>query len=169
MGQVALGRLTENSVLVMKNRSYTVTAEIKVPKTGAQGVIVAQGGGANGWSLYAKDGKLKYCYNLLGVKLTFIEGTRKIPSGKHQVRVEFKYDGGDLANGGAVSLYVDGEKDGEGRLGMAIPMMYSGEETCSVGKDEGSPVSPDYGQHGNGFTGTVNWVRFDLEEDDHNH
>jgi arylsulfatase A-like enzyme len=164
-----MGRLTENSVLVMKNKSYTVTAEIKVPKTGAQGVIVAQGGGTNGWSLYAKDGKLKYCYNLLGMKLTFIEGTRTIPAGKHQVCMEFKYDGGGLAKGGAVTLYVDGKKDGEGRLDMTIPMVFSSDETCNVGKDEGSPVSPDYGQHGNGFTGTVNWVRFDLKEDDHNH
>jgi hypothetical protein len=161
-----MGRLTENSVLVMTNKSYTVTVEIKVPETGAQGVIVAQGGGANGWSLYAKDGKLEYCYNLLGVKLTFIEGTRPIPAGNHQVRIDFKYDGGDLANGGAVTLYVDGKKDGEGRLDMTMPMIFSGDETCNVGGDQGSPVSSDSGQRGNRFSGKVNWVRFDLEKDD---
>jgi arylsulfatase A-like enzyme len=164
-----MGRLTENSILVMKNKSYSVTAEVEVPKTGAQGVIIAQGGGTNGWSLYAKDGKLKYCYNFLGVKLTFIEGTRPIPADKHQVRMEFKYDGGGLAKGGTVSLYVDGKKDGEGRLDMTIPMIYSGDETCNVGRDEGNPVSPDYGPRGNGFTGKVNWVQLDLGVDDHNH
>jgi hypothetical protein len=73
-----MGRLTENSIMVMKNKSYSVTAEVEVPKTGAQGVIIAQGGCTNGWSLYAKDGKLKFCYNFLGVKLTFIEGTQPI-------------------------------------------------------------------------------------------
>ncbi len=164
-----MGRLSENSVLVMKNKSYSVTAEIEVPKTGAKGVIVAQGGGTNGWSLYAKDGKLKYCYNLLGMKLTFVDGIQPIPAGKHQVRMEFKYDGGGLAKGGTVSLYVDGKKDGEGRLGMTIPMIFSGDETCNVGRDEGSPVSPDYGPRGNGFSGTVNWVQLDLGVDDHNH
>jgi arylsulfatase A-like enzyme len=164
-----MGRLTENSVVVMKNKSYSVTAELEVPKTGAQGVIIAQGGSTNGWSLYAKDGKLKHCYNLLGVKLSFVEGTKPIPVGKHQVRVEFKYDGGGLAKGGTVSLYVDGKKDGEGRIEMTIPMIISADETCNVGRDEGSPVSPDYGSRGNGFTGTVNWVQIDLEKGDHDH
>jgi arylsulfatase A-like enzyme len=164
-----MGRLTENSILVMKNKSYSITAEVVVPKTGAQGVIIAQGGNTNGWSFYAKDGKLKFCYNLLGVKLTFIEGTQPIPAGTHQARMEFKYDGGGLAKGGTVSLYVDDKKDGEGRLDMTIPMIYSADETCNVGRDEGAPVSPDYGQRGNGFSGTVNWVRLDLGEDDQNH
>jgi arylsulfatase A-like enzyme len=164
-----MGRLTENSILVMKNKSYSITAEIVVPKTGAQGVIIAQGGNSNGWSLYAKGGKLKFCYNLLGVKLTFVEGTQPIPAGTRQVRMEFKYDGGGLAKGGTVSLYVDGKKDGEGRLDVTIPMIYSADETCNVGRDEGAPVSPDYGSRDNGFNGTVNWVRLDLGEDDHSH
>jgi len=60
-----MGRLTENSIVAMKNKSYSVTAEIEVPNSGAQGVIIAQGGNTNGWSLYAKDGKLKHCYNFL--------------------------------------------------------------------------------------------------------
>ena len=164
-----MGRLSENSVLVMKNKSYSITAEIEVPKTGAQGVIVAQGGGNNGWSLYARDGKLKFCYNLLGMKLTFIEGAQQIPAGTHQARLEFRYDGGGLAKGGDVSLYVDGNKDGEGRLEMTIPMIYSADETCNVGRDEGSPVSPDYGARDNAFTGKVNWVQIDLGADDHSH
>jgi hypothetical protein len=98
----------------------------------------------------------KYCYNFLGVKVTFIEGTQPIPSNTHQVRMEFKYDDGGLAKGGTVSLYVDGQNDGEGRLDMTVPMTFSGDETCNVGRDEGSPVSPDCGPRGNGFSGTVN-------------
>ena len=62
------GRLSENSVLNLKNKSHSVTAEIVVPTSGAEGVIIAQGGNIGGWSLYAKGGKLKYCYNLLGVQ-----------------------------------------------------------------------------------------------------
>jgi len=164
-----MGRLSENSIVSIKNKSYSVTAEVVVPKTGAEGVIVAQGGSTNGWSLYAKKGKLKHCYNFFGVKLFFAEGTQPIPTGKHQVRMEFKYDGGGLAKGGTVSLYVDGKKDGEGRVDMTVPMGFSADETCDVGKENGSPVSPDYGPTGNEFSGEVNWVQIDLEKDDHDH
>jgi arylsulfatase A-like enzyme len=164
-----MGRLTEGSILSIKNRSHAVTAEVVVPESGAEGVIIAQGGFTGGWSLYAKDGKLKYCYNLLGVKLSFTEGKGVIPAGKHQVRMEFKYDGGGLAKGGTVSLYVDGNKDGEGRVEMTAPMIFSCDETCDIGKEAGSPVSPDYDPAGNEFSGEVNWVQIDLEKDDHDH
>jgi arylsulfatase len=164
-----MGRLTEGSIVVMKNKSYSLTAEIEVPKSGAQGVIIAMGGNINGWSLYAMNGKLKYCFNVLGIDLSFVEGSQPIPAGKHQVRMEFKYDGGGLGKGGTVSLFVDGKKDGEGRLEKTIPMLYSCDETCDIGKECGSPVSPDYGPTGNEFSGEVNWVQIDLEGDDHDH
>ena len=77
-----MGRLGENCVLNIKNKSHSVTAEIDVPKSGAEGVIIAQGANIGGWSLYAKDGKLKYCYNLGGIKHFFIEATSPIPAGR---------------------------------------------------------------------------------------
>lgn len=164
-----MGRLTENSIIVIKNKSYSLTAEVEVPESGAEGVIIAQGGSTNGWSLYAKDGKLKHCYNFLGIKLSFAESSKSIPPGKHQVRMEFKYDGGGLAKGGLVSLYIDGKKDGEGRIDMTIPMIFSGDETCDIGKEGGSAVSPDYGARDNDFSGRVNWVQIDAEKDNHDH
>ena len=60
--------LTEHSVLNVKNKSHTVTAEVSVPDDGADGVIVAQGGRFGGWSLYTHNGKLKYCYNGAGIR-----------------------------------------------------------------------------------------------------
>jgi arylsulfatase len=164
-----MGRLTENSLVSIKNKSYSVTAEVEIPASGAEGVIIAQGGDTNGWSLYAKDGKLKHCYNFFGVDLSFVEGSRPIPAGTHQVRMEFKYDGGGLAKGGTVSLFVDGNKDGEGRIDKTVPMIFSADETCDVGKEGGSPVSPDYGPSGNTFSGKINWVQIDLEKDDQDH
>ena len=83
--------------------------------------------------------------------------------------MEFKYDGGGLAKGGAVTLYIDGKAVGQGRVERTVPMAYSADETCDVGKESGSPVSPDYGPSGNEFSGEVNWVQFDLEKDDHDH
>ena len=113
----SMGRLSENSVLNLKNKSHSVTAEIVVPATGAEGVIVAQGGNIGGWSLYAKGGKLKYCYNFLGIQCFYAESSSPLPPGDHQVRMEFAYAGGGLGKGGTVSLYVDGKKVGEGKVG----------------------------------------------------
>jgi arylsulfatase len=164
-----MGRLTENSVVNIKNKSHSVTAEILVPDTGAEGVIIAQGGAFAGWSLYTKFGKLKYCYNFFGLQLFHIETAAEIPPGLHQVRMEFKYDGGGLAKGGTASLYIDGQKSGEGRIEATVPMMFSTDETCDVGKGTGSAVSPDYDARENEFNGEVNWVQIDLEKDDHDH
>jgi arylsulfatase len=163
-----MGRLTENSVLNIKNKSYAITAEVEVPESGAEGVIIAQGGSVGGWSLYAKEGRLKYCYNFLGIKQSFAEASTPIPVGKHQVRMEFKYDGGGPAKGGDVSLYYDGGQVGQGRVDVTVPLTFSFDETCDIGKETGSPVSPDYGEH-NAFSGEVNWVQIDLERDDHDH
>jgi arylsulfatase len=164
-----MGRLTENCVLNVKNKSYAITAEIVVPDAGASGVIVSQGGLPGGWSLYANEGKLKYCYNLLGVKMSFVESEAAVPAGQHQVRMEFKYDGGGLAKGGEVTLYIDGKSVGQGRVDVTEPMAFSADETLDVGKDTGSAVSPDYGVKGNDFNGDVNWVQIDLEDDNHDH
>ena len=164
-----MGRLTENSILSIKNKSYSITADVDVPKSGAEGVIIAQGGNTNGWSLYARGGKLKYCYNYFGLQQTFVEATQPIPAGHHQVRMEFKYDGGGTGKGGGVTLYVDGKPAGQARLERTVPMAFSCDETCDIGKEAGSPVSPDYGPEGNAFTGEVNWVQIDIEKDDHDH
>jgi arylsulfatase len=164
-----MGRLSENSIVVIKNKSHAVTAEVEVLKSGAQGVIIAQGGSVGGWSLYVKDGRLKYCYNFFGIESFSAAATELLPAGTHQVRMEFKYDGGGLAKGGTVTLFVDGKKVGEGRVERTQPLAFSADETCDVGKETGSPVSPDYGPHGNAFNGEVNWVQIDLEKDDHDH
>ena len=164
-----MDRLTENSVVNIKNKSHAITADIVAPQTGAQGVIVAQGGLTGGWSIYAKDGKLKYCYNFFGIQYFYVESTTPIPPGNQQVRMEFKYDGGGLAKGGAVSLYLNGKNVGQGRVEHTIPMIYSGDETCDVGNDFATAVSQDYGAKSSGFNGEVNWVQIDLELDDHSH
>jgi arylsulfatase A-like enzyme len=157
-------RLPENTVINVKNKSHAVTAEVDVPAEGADGVIAAQGGAFGGWSLYAKEGRPKYSYNLFGLQHFSIEGDKPIPAGTHQVRMEFEYDGGGLAKGGTVSLYLDGEETGEGRVEGTVPMLFSGDETFDIGSDTASPVSDDYTSDGSRFSGTVNWVQIDIAE-----
>jgi len=161
----SMGRLSENSVLNLKNKSHAVTAEIVVPTTGAEGVIVAQGGNIGGWSLYAKGGKLKYCYNLLGIYQFYAESSGVLPAGEHQVRMEFTYAGGGLGKGGTVALFVDGKKVGEGKVAATAAMVFSADDGCDVGMDTGSPVSPDYGSRGNEFSGQVKGVQLAIAED----
>jgi len=162
-------RLSENSVLNLKNKSHSVTAEVEVPKGGANGVIIAQGGAFAGWSLYLHEGKPKYCHNLAGLMRFYVESRRKVPAGKHQVRMEFAYDGGGLAKGGTSTLFIDGKKVGEGRINATVPMIYSGDETCDLGVDTGTPVSEDYTSESSHFTGTVKWVELQIGDDGHDH
>jgi arylsulfatase A-like enzyme len=159
-----MGRLSENSVLVLKNKSHAVTAQIVVPGDGAHGVIIAQGGAFGGWSLYAKDGTPVYCYNLFGLQRFKVAGDRPIPPGEHQVRMEFAYDGGGLAKGGTATLYLDGTEIGQGRVDATEPMIFSGDETTDLGSDTATPVSDDYGPRDNRFTGRVRWVQLDIDK-----
>ena len=161
----SMGRLSENSVINVKNKSHAVTASIVVPKEGAEGVIIAQGGNIGGWALYAHGGKLKYCYNLLGIHQFYAESADKLPPGDHQVRMEFTYDGGGLGKGGIAALYVDGKKVGEGKVGATAAMVFSADDGCDVGVDTGSPVSPDYGSRGNEFSGHIKGVQLAIAED----
>ena len=159
-----MGRLTENVVINVKNKSHAVTAEVTIPDGGAEGVIVAQGGAFGGWSLYLKDGRPTYAYNLLGVQHFDIGSDTPVPPGTHQVRMEFTYDGGGLGKGGDVALYLDGTKTGEGRLDATVPLAFSGDETCDIGSDTASPVSDQYTPEGSRFTGTVEWVQIDIAD-----
>ena len=141
-----------------------------MPEGGAQGVIVAQGGSIGGWALYAKDGRLRYCYNLLGLQRFYVGSDREIPAGTQQVRMEFDYDGPGLGKGGSVSLYVNGEQVGEGTVGATAAMIFSADDTCDVGKEGGALVADDYPVP-NAFTGEVEWVEIDVgdaaEDADH--
>ncbi len=158
-----MGRLSENSVVSMKNKSHSITAQVDVPEAGATGVIIAQGGAFGGFALYAKDGRPAYCYNLFGLQLFKVYGEDPIPAGEHQVRMEFTYDGGGLGKGGDVKLYVDGEQVGEGRADNTVPMVFSADETTDVGSDSATPVSDDYGPRDSEFTGSVLWVQLDID------
>ena len=164
-----MGRLTESSILNMHNKSYAVTADVVLPNDNAEGVIIALGGITGGWSLYAKGGKLKHCYNFFGLDQSYVESSTALPSGRHQVRVEFAYDGGGPAKGGKYSLFIDGKPVGDGRVERTEPQLFSADETCDVGTEYGSGVTTDYGRRD--FNGTVNWVELafgaDAKDADH--
>jgi arylsulfatase len=161
--------LSENSVLNIKNKSFSVTAEVVVPDEGVSGTIIAQGGAIGGWSFYTKDSKAKFAYNLLGIQTFTAEAGQSVSPGKHQLRAEFAYAGGGYAKGGTVSVYYDGEKVGEGNVGATQPFIFSADEGVDVGCEKGTTVAPECDVKSSNFTGTINWVELKVGEDDHSH
>ncbi len=160
-----MGRLSENSVINIKNKSFSITSDVEVPDEGAEGVIIAQGGRFGGWALYAKDGKAKFLYNVLGINFFDIEATKPIPTGKTQVRAEFAYDGGGFGKGGTVTLYCDGTEVGKGRVEQTQGFVFSADETTDIGYESGTTVSPDYTAQTSKFNGKINWVQIDVDKD----
>jgi arylsulfatase len=159
----------ENTVVDIKNKSYSVTANVTIPESGAEGVIIAQGANFGGWAIYAHEGKLKYIYNFLGLEMYEVEAPDPLPAGDHQVRLEFAYDGGGLGKGGTAMLYLDGDKIAEGRVDRTHSSVFSADSTALVGNKFGAPIGPDLKIEGTPFTGTIKGVQIDLKLDDADH
>jgi arylsulfatase len=157
-------KMSENVFINIKNRSLTITADVEIPKSGANGVILAQGGRFGGWSLYFKSGKPIYVYNLLGLQRFTVAAAQTVPSGKATIRFEFAYDGGGLAKGGLGTMYVNDKKVAEGRIGRTQPIAFSADETADVGEDDATPVTEDYKAYDNKFTGKILKVKVDVKE-----
>jgi len=161
-------RITEASVLNIKNRSFQVTAQVVIPKEGGQGTIIAQGGKIGGWGLLMDKGVMKFAYNLFGVKLFTITADKPAPPGEHQVRAEFAYDGGGLAKGGKVTLFYNGERVGEGRVEVTQPMLFSATEGLDIGRQLGTTVLGTKPESTT-FNGDVKWVELSVGADDQSH
>jgi arylsulfatase A-like enzyme len=164
-----MGRLSENSVVSIKNKSFSVTANVEIPERGAEGTIIAQGGRFGGWALYAREGRAKFVYNVLGIHEFTIAATEPVPAGKHQVRAEFAYDGGGLGKGGTVTLYYDGKPVGTGKVALTQAMVFSADETTDVGYESGTAVSSELTAETSRFNGKIDWVQIDLGDDTQDH
>jgi arylsulfatase len=152
--------MAENVFIDTLSRSYVVTADLVIPKGGANGVVVSQGGLFGGWSLYVKDGRPKLAYNWLAREKYFIEGKEALPEGKVTLVYDFTYDGGGLHKGGTGVLSINGRKVGEGRINKTQGAVWSlAGETADIGMDAYSPVCDDYDPWENAFTGTINTVK----------
>jgi arylsulfatase len=155
--------MKENAFINVKNRSFSVTADLEIPHTPqVEGVILAQGGTHSGWSLYVKDGKPKFAYNYLGT-VTAVTSAERLPPGRVTVGYNFVYDGGKPGAGGTGTIIINGKKVATGRIERTIPIMF-GVETADVGIDLYTPVTTDYKKGDNKFTGKINKVTIDLKK-----
>jgi arylsulfatase A-like enzyme len=156
--------ITENAFINVKGRSFSITADIEVPRSGADGVIIAQAGRFGGWSLYMKGGRVKHVYNFGGLERPTVSSAQALTPGRHTVRYDFVYDGGRPGSGGTSRLSVDGKEVGQVRVPRTMPFLYSGDEGVDVGMDNETPVTEDYKQHGNKFTGKIVKVTIETGE-----
>ena len=155
--------MSENVFINVKNRSHTITADVDIPKTGANGAILAQAGRFGGWSLYLKDGKPTYSYNFLGLQRYTVAATQALPPGKANIRFEFVYDGGGIGKGGTGTIFVNGRSVATGRIERTQCCAFSADEGADVGADEGTPVTEAYKVPFK-FTGKIGQVTIELKE-----
>jgi len=155
--------MSENVFINVKNRSLSITADVDIPEGGANGVILAQGGRFGGWSLYLKDGKPSYAYSFIGLEEYKVTATKPVLPGKATIRMNFDYDGGGVGKGGTATLLINGEEVGSGRIDRTQPAIFSADETAGVGVDDATPVTNDYKERDNAFTGKIHKVTVEVK------
>jgi arylsulfatase len=159
-------RIPEGTTPDVKNKSYSVTAEVEIPTSGARGVLATQGGRFGGWGLLVLDGRPVFVHafsNQPSHKYRVASPERLAP-GRHTIRFEFAYDGGGIGKGGTGTLSVDGRQVAQGRIERTVGVRFSLDETFDVGQDTGTPVLEEYGsQMPFTFTGTLAKVTIDVK------
>jgi arylsulfatase A-like enzyme len=125
-----------------RNRTHTISVYVDIPRGGADGVLVADGGTASGYALYIKDGRPAYTYNYFRREVTTIAAPDRLAPGKARIDLHFAYEGGGEGKGATVTLTVNGNKAGEARLARTVPHVYTYDETFDVGEDSATPVGP---------------------------
>jgi len=158
--------MLENTFLNVKNQSVMITAKVKIPRGGANGAILSQGGHFGGWSLYMKGDKPAYTYNYLGLERYTIASNKRIPAGEATIVLDFVYDGGGLGKGGLATLSVNGKTVAEGRIDKTQPLIFSADETADVGLDNQTPVAEGIGigPQETRFTGKIHEVTLEVAE-----
>ena len=142
-------------------RGHTMTAELTIPKGGAEGVVTCAGSFSAGWSLYVKGGMPVFRYTFFDVADVTIPGTAALPEGKATLKTEFTPDG-SREGGGTLKLLVNGQLAGEGKVKRSA--FRHGLEPFEIGRDSITPVDPAYKDKGNfEFTGKIDKVTFQLK------
>jgi arylsulfatase len=160
-------RIPEGSAPVTRNRSFTITAKVDIPKGGASGVLATMGGRFGGWGLLVMDGKPRFNYTLSTQdKYRWqVAAKDKLSPGKHTIHLDFKYDGGGIGKGATAVLSVDGKEVAKGRIERTVTIRYSLDECFDVGEDSGTPVAEDYADRMPfRFSGTLIRLVMDLGE-----
>jgi len=156
----------ENVAVRVLNRAHSLTAEVDIPRGGAEGVLICHGSNVGGYTFFVKDRKLHYVHNYVGADEYHVESAKEIPEGQHQLRFEFEPAGKpDLARGkgapGRAQLYIDRTLVGQGDIPVTVPLALGIGAGLSVGRNPGSSVSRLYAPPF-AFTGRIFKVTADV-------
>jgi arylsulfatase len=143
-------------------RSYTITAEIDVPQSGAEGMIVTEGGRFGGFGLYLLKSKPVFVYNLLALARFRWVSDEALAPGKHTIVFDFTYDGPGMAKGGTGVLKVDGKEVASQKIPHTAPALLNLGETFDVGVDTRTPVEDKDYQVPFRFTGNIDKLTFKI-------
>jgi arylsulfatase len=153
--------LVENAFLSVKNRSFTIEADVDLAADASDGAIVVQGGRFGGWSLYLHEGRPAFTYNWVGLEHYDVVGDAPLAPGRHELGLVFDYDGGGRGQGGVAHLLVDGAPVAMGRVEHTNAFAFGIDETADVGTDLGTPVSEAYAAHP-AFPGRIERVTLEV-------
>jgi arylsulfatase len=153
----------------MRNRSYSIAVEVDVRSPDTSGVLFSHGAAFGGHALYVKDRKLKYAYNFVGSNEQIVESTKEVPTRPVVLGVSFVREGDSMPTTGTLSLFIDDEKVGEGRITTQPGNFSLVGEGLNVGQDPASPVTGDYpGESPFAFTGgTIREAIVDVSGDEY--
>jgi arylsulfatase len=154
-------RIPEGASPDVKNKSWSITADVEV-KADTAGMIITQGGLFSGWALYLEKGKPVFHYNFCDVAHYDVAGKDALSPGKHTIKMDFAYDGGGIGKGGTATVAVDGKEVAKGRIEKTVPIRVSLDEGLDVGEDTGTPVNLNYDVPFK-FTGKIAKVTIDLK------
>ena len=155
-------RIPEGSAPDTKNKSWQIKAEVVIPKSGAEGILITHGGRFAGYGLYLLKGKPVFCYNLAGVARYYVTGKDKLVPGTHTIVYDFKYAGDGIGKGGVSTIQVDGKTVATGRIERTLAFRLSVDEGIDCGEDTGTPVTEDYRLPFK-FSGEIKKVTIDLK------
>ncbi len=153
--------IPEGSAPSLKNRSFSITADVEIPESGAEGVLLTQGGRFAGWGFFLENSKPTYIYNFLNAERYIIQSPQKLLPSKSTIRFDFDYDGSEVGAGGTGKLFINDQQVAEGRIEKTVPYRLALDETFDVGRDTGTPVVETY-QVPFAFTGNLQKVTLNL-------
>ena len=138
----------------IRNRSYSITAEVESLSANTEGVLLSQGGRFGGYSLFVQQNRLHFAYNFLGLERYTISANETLPASAATLRLEFT---ATERGKGVAALFVNGKKVGEGPIARTVPVTFGLAEGITAGRDPATPVTESY-QTPYAFTGTLKKV-----------
>ncbi len=142
--------LPESVTPNIRNRSYTIAAELDIATPEAGGVLFSQGSRFGGHALYVSDGKLKYVYNWLGVHVQTVETDEPIPIGHVYLSASFEREHTELPTQGTLSLYICDERVAERTIITQPGKVGLGGGGLVIGRSGPEPITE-------GYVGEVPW------------